>query len=128
MIAAQPGIAADGRVGRCAPSPAPSECQYRWAAMKVGRSSRVLAAAVVMGLAPLVVGCDDDANANCSPDAPEAWCAYGVPGGRCGDSRWRAVCRDGGWRCEAFGGYPGGISVNQCSGFGPPQLADGGTG
>jgi hypothetical protein len=68
-----------------------------------------------------------DGNADCSPDAPEAWCAYGLPGGRCGDSQWRAVCRDGGWRCEASGGYPGGIPVSQCSGFGPlPPLADGG--
>ena len=59
-----------------------------------------------------------DRSVMCDGDAAAAWCAYGTPGGRCDDFKWPAVCRDGAWRCEAFGGAPGGIPADQCSGFG----------
>jgi len=119
------------------------------------KRSRALYAALVTMLAALLAGCEDDAEpktpdasvndastmdsgsdvradasaSGCNPDAAEARCAYGMPGYRCSDSNWPAVCRDGLWRCEAFQGYPGGIPVNQCSDFGaPPQVPDAGNG
>jgi hypothetical protein len=54
----------------------------------------------------------------CGEDAG-FWCAYGSPGNRCSEVQWRPTCRGGTWRCEANGGYPGGIPSSQCSGFGP---------
>ena len=63
-----------------------------------------------------------DVAADCKPESSQMWCAYGVPGGRCDDVQWQAVCRDGRWLCEAYAGYPGGIPASQCSGFGPAPV------